>query len=400
MYKGEWQRVISDRTFFNVNVGNFTLDWPMVVQVDPATRPPQVFRTTNAVAGAGWNAFSTYRKKPQLKAQLTHYLPNKGGSHDFKFGFEVFEDSYRYGHNGQSGPDPLLVCRRGRERAAGSRSGSSTPVPPPATAPTGRWGRPWIVHYAGYAQDRWSPNDQLTFTLGVRLDYQRVGYGDAIRKPLITDVLAGRHPHLPDRRPRSPAQTLVKQHQHRAPSRRHLRPDRQGADRAEGVLRPVLQQHRRQLHRRQPRRPVAIAEYNFLDQNRNGRYDGPSELGTRAPAFRRRFGDECRSRITRRRTTEEISGVVRDPAARRVVGAFHLRAQEHQAMRAVLRHQSGPRMGRTEHGASDAGRIGGETFNLLDVPDSLAGETDSGLRTTSPTGRSTTTPSSSPTTSG
>src|SRR5439155_1513675 len=34
MYKGEWQRVISNRTFFNVNVGNFTLDWPMVVQVD------------------------------------------------------------------------------------------------------------------------------------------------------------------------------------------------------------------------------------------------------------------------------------------------------------------------------------------------------------------------------
>ena len=33
MYKGEWQRVVSNRTFFNVNVGNFTLDWPMAVQV-------------------------------------------------------------------------------------------------------------------------------------------------------------------------------------------------------------------------------------------------------------------------------------------------------------------------------------------------------------------------------
>src|SRR3989454_1492172 len=44
MYKGEWQRVISDRAFLSVNSGNFTLDWPMVVQVDPATRPPEVFR--------------------------------------------------------------------------------------------------------------------------------------------------------------------------------------------------------------------------------------------------------------------------------------------------------------------------------------------------------------------
>ena len=44
MYKGEYQRVVSDRTFFSVIGGNFTLDWPMEVQVDPAERPPQVFR--------------------------------------------------------------------------------------------------------------------------------------------------------------------------------------------------------------------------------------------------------------------------------------------------------------------------------------------------------------------
>ena len=60
--------------------------------------------TTGAVAGAGWIAFSTYRKKPQVKAQMTYYLPEKAGSHDFKFGFETINDSYRYGHNGRSGP--------------------------------------------------------------------------------------------------------------------------------------------------------------------------------------------------------------------------------------------------------------------------------------------------------
>ena len=40
-----------------------------------------------------------------------------------------------------------------------------------------------------YAQDRWALNNRLTVTLGVRMDYQAVGYGDAIRKPVITDVL-------------------------------------------------------------------------------------------------------------------------------------------------------------------------------------------------------------------
>ncbi len=253
MYKGEYQRVINDRTFFNVNVGNFTLDWPMEVQVNPADRPPQVFRTTNAVAGAGWNAFSSYRKKPQLKSQLTHYLPNKGGSHDFKFGFEVFEDSYRYGHNGQSG------------QIRYSYAGADASLPPDRIrfvdtgAPAG-YATDWTVgptldrHYSGYAQDRWSPNDNLTFTLGVRLDNQRVGYGDAIRKPVITDVLADGTRIFPTETT-VPGADAGRQHQHRSPSRRHLRPDRKGADRAEGVLRPVLQQHRRQLHRRQPGRP-------------------------------------------------------------------------------------------------------------------------------------------------
>ena len=63
-----------------------------------------MFRSTGAQAGAGWISFTTNRKKPQVKAQLTYYLPEKGGSHDFKFGFESLNDSYRYGHNGKSGP--------------------------------------------------------------------------------------------------------------------------------------------------------------------------------------------------------------------------------------------------------------------------------------------------------
>ena len=188
MYKGEWQRVFSNRTFFNVNVGNFTLDWPMVVQVDPAVSPPQVFRSTTAVAGAGWIAFTTARKKPQVKAQLTYFLPEKAGSHDFKFGFESLYDSYRYGHNGKSGPI--------RYSFAGSdASGSPDRIRFIDTGDPGTYGTDWTVgpnldqHYSGYVQDRWAPNNRLSVSLGVRLDYQSVGYGDAVRKPQITDVL-------------------------------------------------------------------------------------------------------------------------------------------------------------------------------------------------------------------
>ena len=189
MYKGEWQKVLTDRTFFNVNVGNFTLDWPMAVKVDPATNAPKLFRATTAVAGAGWNAFSTYRKKPQVKAQLTYYLPEKAGSHDFKFGFESILDSYRYGHNGTSGgirysyPCADTTCAPDRIRFVDTGVASD-------------YASGWTVgantdtHYAAYLQDRWAPNNKLTFTLGLRFDYQRVGYEDATRAPVFTDVLS------------------------------------------------------------------------------------------------------------------------------------------------------------------------------------------------------------------
>src|SRR3954470_11520623 len=43
-YKGEWQRVVSNRTFFDVNVGNYHSLWPMVPQVSPSVDPPKVYR--------------------------------------------------------------------------------------------------------------------------------------------------------------------------------------------------------------------------------------------------------------------------------------------------------------------------------------------------------------------
>ena len=105
MYKGEWQSVLSNRAFLTVNVGRFTLDWPMVPAVDPASRVPSIYRSVPGLqTGAGWNAFTSGRSKPQVKAQMTYYLPEKGGSHDFKFGFEDIKDWYRLGINGQSGP--------------------------------------------------------------------------------------------------------------------------------------------------------------------------------------------------------------------------------------------------------------------------------------------------------
>ena len=104
MYKGEWQRVISDRSFLDVIVGRFTLDSAFTTKTDAAVNPPTFDIDTGASTGAPFNLGSSGRNKPQLKAQLTHYRPDLIGSHDFKFGYETIYDSYRYGANGVSGP--------------------------------------------------------------------------------------------------------------------------------------------------------------------------------------------------------------------------------------------------------------------------------------------------------
>jgi outer membrane receptor protein involved in Fe transport len=188
MYKGEWQSVLSERAFLDVNVGRFTLDWPMVPAVDPRgsiANIAAVYRSNTSQTGSGWNAFSTVRSKPQVKAQATYYLPSTAGSHDFKFGFENMYDSYHFGINGQSGPYRLSYPDHGL--APDRIRFIDTGLP-------GDYNSGWTAganidqHYSLYAQDRWTPNNRVSITAGLRYDYQDVGYKDGTRTPEICDA--------------------------------------------------------------------------------------------------------------------------------------------------------------------------------------------------------------------
>lgn len=372
MYKGEWQKVISDRAYLNVNGGNFTLDWPMAVKVDPATNPPKVFRATTAVAGAGWNAFTTSRKKPQVKAQLTYYLPEKAGSHDFKFGFETILDSYRYGHNGTSGqirysyPCADTTCAPDRIRFVD-------------TGAPGDYGNGWTVgpntdlHYAGYIQDRWSPNNKLTFTLGVRLDYQKVGYGDAVRKPVVTDVAPDGQRIFPASTDVSAATLLTKT---------NLAP-RLGATYDFGgegkvVLKAFYGRYVNNLADGfSAINPggQSVAEYNFIDRNGNQRYDGPSELGT----LRLRIGADSTPVASDFKTpiTEEISGSLEfqlpgESSAR----VSYVRKNHYNFAAFYGSNLLSAWVGQLTVPTRQTITATGQTINLVDVPDRLADSTD------------------------
>jgi hypothetical protein len=266
MYKGEWQRVLSTRAFLDVMVGRSSQDGPQTTNTDPATHPPTVALDTGRISGAPFPIGRMTRSKPQVKAQVTYYLPHAAGSHDFKFGYESIDDWSQSGGNGATGPiqywtrNGVPVRVRFLDVGAPGDYGST-------------WGPSPIIdsHHSVYGQDRWSPTSRLSVTAGVRVDYQQVSYGSSTRLPVVTDGVF-------------PARSAV--------AAADLVRTTNAAARL-GMAYDLTSHHRTVLKAFYGRyynnladsfvaaNPGAdnLAEYNFNDLNHNGRYDGPQELG-------------------------------------------------------------------------------------------------------------------------
>lgn len=189
MYNGQWQRVWSNRLFSDFKVGFFGYDWPMTPAVDWRTNPPRIDQATGNESGAGWLAgnaagpFTYIRSKPQMMANLSYYVPDRAGSHDIKVGFEWFDDQVLFGINGNSGP--ILYY---------DRAGQVDEIRVTDVGAFEDLGKGWTagddrnMHHAAYIQDRWSPSNRMTVTVGLRYDRQRPYYRDSIRKPVLSDI--------------------------------------------------------------------------------------------------------------------------------------------------------------------------------------------------------------------
>ena len=364
MYKAEWQRVLSPRSFLDVNVGRFGFHGLFTTQTDAVAHPPTVAIDTGYVTGAPQLGLAD-RSKPQVKAQLTHYLPHAGGSHDFKFGYETIYDWHRTGADGVSGPIqyrtrdgvPIFV----RFIDVGAPDGYGTTWGPSANVD---------LHHTAYAQDRWSPTNRVSITGGVRVDYQRVGYGSSTRRPLVGEPVF-------DAVSTVTARDMVRT-TNIAP-RLGVTFDVTG--KGTTVLKAFYGRYYNNLADSfSTANPGGdnFAEYNFSDLNGNGRYDGPQELG----ALRFKVGGASASVNPNLHTpfVEEFSGTI-----------------EHQ-----LRGESSLRLTLVRKNSRDfvpfyyspyipawigqltvptAVTITGpsgrdETYNVLDIPDSLAGQSD------------------------
>jgi len=376
MYKGEWQFVASDRAFLNVNVGNFTLDWPMKVQVDPTVKPAIFYRSTGLAAGAGWNAFTTGRKKPQVKAQMTYYLPQAAGSHDFKFGFEDLYDWYRLGINGTSGPYQI--------RFATPTSPTPDRIRFVDTGVAGDFEKGWNAspnvdkHYAFYAQDRWAPNNRLSITAGIRVDYQDLGYLDGHRHPQIADVT----PFTTDGGRIFPVDTTIpgKSFVTNTDVAARIGASYNLTGKGNSVLKAFYGRYYNNIadgfSSVNPGGQNYI-DYNFNDLNRNLKYDGVQEL----VSPRNRIGG----------SSDTVNPNLKTPYTDEISGSFEQQFWGESSARLtyVRKHQAQyipfyfspivpAWLGKITvpvRVTNPAPNGGTETFNLLDVPDAIAEDT-------------------------
>ncbi|MDE3263126.1 MAG: carboxypeptidase regulatory-like domain-containing protein [Acidobacteriota bacterium] len=289
LHKAEWQRVWSDRLYSNIQVNHFGFGWPMTPAVDPATNPPRLDEGTGERAGSGWRPFTFNRWKPHSTGQFNYYLPTESGSHDLKFGWDVQIDERQFGWNANSGAVRYI-------------DNSSQDPPRPHNVneihfesfPNLNYDR--NTHMDIYVQDVWTLNDRLTVNAGVRFGSQRIGYLDSNNVPggpcdatlgclrEIADVDANVAAALPlifGQGGAVPGDSSVMSWWNLAP-RLGFTYDLTGEGRS--VLKGYWGRYYWNMNSGwQDSNPGGnkTVDYEFLDQNMNGLFDGVHELGER-----------------------------------------------------------------------------------------------------------------------
>ncbi len=271
VYKGEYQRVWTNRLFTTTRVGLFGYTWPMAPKVDFKVSPPRVDTATNVESGAGWlsgdpgGPFNADRNKPQVSTTLTYFLPDKAGSHDLKTGFEWQDDQSAFANNGNSGP--ILYRDRG---------GQVDEVRITDYASFDSFGSEWTgnddrnTRIAVFLQDRWNPRNRLALTLGVRLERQSPHYQPSIRKAAISEVFP----------PATvPGKTLLTSTTASPRVGISYDPSGDGKSVIKGFFGRYYFNYADRLASLNPG-GTNYRQYKFLDQNRNRLYDGLQELGT------------------------------------------------------------------------------------------------------------------------
>jgi hypothetical protein len=152
VWKGEWNSVINDQTFFEVRAGQFGYNWPN----HPNGADPRFEDTGNNLITGGNRDWNRDRRRNQILGSLSYFKDGWGGDHNFKVGGEIFRetavDTWIDGY-----PNDVL-----------HRLNNGTPTDvylfEPGEGIAGLW------TYSAFANDTWRVNNRISLNLGIRFD--------------------------------------------------------------------------------------------------------------------------------------------------------------------------------------------------------------------------------------
>ncbi len=265
VHKAEWQRIWSSRTFSNVQVKHFGFRSDFEAHSDYRTNPRHVDTATGSISGANIFTPSFIRFKPQISAQMSYYLPAKTGSHDLKLGFWWQVDSSQIVEASSESPNGAIFYR---DNSLLGRPNNVDEIRVFNKGPGGSDDRNTSLHF--FLQDTWSPTSRWTLTMGIRLTRQHAYYMESELNPILSEFFPTGT---------VPGRSLVTWF-NAAP---RLGASFDLAGKRKTVLKAYYGRYyiniADSLRSANPT-GLQFKQYDFLDPNLNGLFDGPHELGS------------------------------------------------------------------------------------------------------------------------
>lgn len=151
VWKGEYNRVMSDKAFFEVRTGSYWFHFPR----ERLTEDPRIEDIgNNLVKGGNANNYSD-RKRNQLIGSLSYFKDRWAGTHNFKVGGNILHE---YQHAWNLGyPNQILMVTRNGVAAEMYQFQPSDSIDS-------------LMTYSLYVTDAWQLPKRVNLNLGVRFD--------------------------------------------------------------------------------------------------------------------------------------------------------------------------------------------------------------------------------------
>ncbi|MCC7417172.1 MAG: TonB-dependent receptor, partial [Acidobacteria bacterium] len=153
LWKGEYNSVLSDAMFFELRAGQWGYNWTDYNYTDA---PSYEDSATRLVSGAARAQYTNPRRN-QVLGSLSYFKQGWGGSHNFKFGWEVFRETSTNGSFANSYNSVVHILRNGAPLEVYL-------LGYPQNATQGLW------NTGLYVMDTWRVSDKISMNLGARFD--------------------------------------------------------------------------------------------------------------------------------------------------------------------------------------------------------------------------------------